>query len=128
MAYKLFLCEVCGKLITQICSLKRHQKRNACLKQQKLIIKKNKNSKKSKKTINLIESELNEFLIFKPSLVLNSIREPAPTLVDLDNFLFRELEDYLCQETPYNLINYVDPSSCDYLPSDENLAEYFDLV
>lgn len=58
-AYKIFLCELCGEFITQICSLKRHQKRNSCTKKTL--------TKKPKKSLEFLKNELKCHLIFKES-------------------------------------------------------------
>lgn len=154
-SYKVFLCEVCGKLITQICSLKRHQKRNNCknIKNTEGSIKKTKSStKKTKKSFNLVKSQLAEHLIFKSNSEIDSndvissddhILEDLNEPVLFDN-LFPDLlssideNHFLFHDTPISVMNFdkSQPFNDLELPVDGDLNkflfaeinEYFDII
>lgn len=145
---KLFLCEFCGKSISQIGSLKRHQRRKKCKSDnQQLTI--NKMKIPRKKRLNLIKMELCEQLIFKENFNVCQIQ---PRIIDtptteilfevqsnkdfaLDSMILNILDesDNLYRNIPVQVDNFDQPSL--ELPLDgvflkfllDEIPEYCDL-
>lgn len=120
--YKVFLCEVCGQWLTQICSLRRHQKRNAC----KNFKNKNSSVKKLKKTL---KRELNEHLIFKSNLDLESksINTDKPDLQSnnekhfgFDNWILEANSDQILLKPDLDELEFVDDLFPDLQSINEN--------